>query len=116
MSFLKESPKTFIKTLNMTNLKKNYLNFLKKSKSSADSRLTSLFEFLIHFYQVFLSGFFGGTCKFHPHCSEYAKQAFAIHTPTKAFILTLKRLSKCHPLSFKFGFDPVPKCKESHHE
>ncbi len=61
----------------------------------------------IWFYRMAISGWLGSNCRFQPSCSHYAKNAFEIHPPTQAFILTLRRLSKCHPFG-PFGFDPVP--------
>lgn len=72
---------------------------------------------LLGFYRSFLTAFFGGTCRFEPSCSEYARQAFYIYRIDKAFILTLKRLLKCRP-GGPFGFDPVPpvQCCEVNHK
>ena len=62
---------------------------------------------LIKFYQACISPMFPGCCRFRPTCSEYAYQAFNKYSFFKAFILTLKRLSKCHPFGGK-GYDPLP--------
>jgi len=50
----------------------------------------------------------GAGCRFHPTCSEYARQAFATHAPSRAVQLTLARLFKCGPWH-PGGLDPVPK-------
>ena len=52
--------------------------------------------FLIKFYRVFLSVHFGGACRFYPSCSCYAEGVFLSYSPLKAWVLILKRLSKCH--------------------
>lgn len=62
---------------------------------------------LIKFYQACISPMFPGCCRFRPTCSEYAFQAFSKYNFGTAFILTIKRLSKCHPFGDK-GYDPVP--------
>lgn len=67
--------------------------------------------YLLKFYRVFLSVFFGGSCRFYPSCSVYAEEAFQKHTPYRAFLLTLKRILKCHPLGSS-GLDLVPEKKD----
>ena len=62
---------------------------------------------LVRFYMILLSPFFGGTCKFHPSCSNYAYEAIALHGARRGLVLALKRLLRCRPFT-KGGFDPVP--------
>jgi putative membrane protein insertion efficiency factor len=62
---------------------------------------------LVRFYITFLSPFFGGSCRFHPSCSNYAHEAIARHGARRGFVLSLKRLLRCNPF-VKGGFDPVP--------
>ena len=62
---------------------------------------------LLKFYQACISPMFPGCCRFRPTCSEYAVECFTKYPVHKAFVLTLKRLSKCHPFGGK-GYDPVP--------
>lgn len=62
---------------------------------------------LIGVYRVVLGPFLGGRCRFYPSCSVYAQQAFEIHPWWRALWLTLRRLSRCHPLG-GHGVDPVP--------
>lgn len=64
--------------------------------------------FLIHIYRHTLSYFVGGNCRFYPSCSEYGLECYQRHSFFKATGLVAKRLSKCHPLSGKQGYDPVP--------
>jgi uncharacterized protein len=66
-----------------------------------------LLLFLIRCYIAFLSPFFGGGCRFHPSCSNYAHEAIARHGARRGLALSLNRLLRCHPFS-KAGFDPVP--------
>lgn len=71
-------------------------------------RILKLIAFiLLAFYRSFLTAFFGGSCRFEPSCSEYARDAFHYHRIDQAFVLTLKRLLKCRP-GGPYGYDPVP--------
>jgi len=62
---------------------------------------------LVRFYITFLSPFFGGACRFHPSCSNYAADAIARHGAASGLFLALRRLLRCNPFT-KGGFDPVP--------
>ncbi len=62
---------------------------------------------LIRVYQVMLSPFVGGACRFQPTCSAYAIEAVATHGAWHGSLLAARRLSRCHPLG-RAGFDPVP--------
>ena len=66
-----------------------------------------LLIFLIRVYQVMLSPFVGGACRFQPTCSAYAIEAVATHGAWRGSLLAARRLSRCHPLG-RAGFDPVP--------
>ena len=66
------------------------------------------FIWLISIYQRLISPLVGPCCRFHPTCSEYAKEALECHGLVMGVWLTIKRLSKCHPLGGS-GFDPVPR-------
>jgi len=48
-------------------------------------------------------------CRYIPTCSEYAREALETHGAGRGTYLTVRRLSRCHPLG-GFGFDPVPTC------
>ena len=67
-----------------------------------------IFIWLISIYQRLVSPLMGPCCRFHPTCSEYAKEALESHGLVMGIWLTIKRLSKCHPLGGS-GFDPVPR-------
>ncbi|MBL0318950.1 MAG: membrane protein insertion efficiency factor YidD [Alphaproteobacteria bacterium] len=70
--------------------------------------MSHLLRLLIRSYQIFVSPFFGPSCRFQPTCSRYAIEAITSHGAWRGFFLTLKRLSHCHPFSKKCGYDPVP--------
>ena len=63
---------------------------------------------LIHIYQLMISPLLGQRCRFHPTCSEYAKQAIASRGVVLGAWLSLCRLARCHPWH-EGGFDPVPR-------
>ena len=65
----------------------------------------------VRFYQIFLSPFFGGACKFYPSCSKYGYEAIARHGAWRGSVLAMKRLLRCRPFT-KGGFDPVPDVEE----
>lgn len=74
------------------------------------SPVAYLFLGIIHFYRYFISPLIGSRCRFYPTCSTYALEAIKVHGGLKGGWLTLKRISRCHPLS-EGGEDPVPpKC------
>ena len=62
---------------------------------------------LVRGYQLLLSPFAGGACRFTPSCSEYALEAFARHGLIKGGRLSMLRVSRCHPFGSS-GVDPVP--------
>lgn len=74
-----------------------------------------LLVLLIRAYQVVLSPFVGGACRFLPSCSAYAIEAVGSHGAMRGTVLTVRRLSRCHPFG-RAGFDPVPARRDAHPE
>ena len=62
---------------------------------------------LIKLYQNLISPLLAPSCRFTPTCSNYALESITKYGPLRGIILTMKRISKCHPWG-KSGFDPVP--------
>ena len=62
---------------------------------------------LIKVYKIFVSPYLGQNCRYHPTCSSYAIEALETHGLIKGLYLSIKRVSKCHPLGGS-GIDHVP--------
>jgi len=62
---------------------------------------------LIKLYQKAISPWTPVSCRYVPTCSTYAIEAFQKHGLWKGFVLTIKRISSCHPWGGS-GYDPVP--------
>lgn len=62
---------------------------------------------LIKFYQKVISPWTPASCRYSPTCSSYSIEAFKKYGILKAFILTVKRISSCHPWG-GHGHDPLP--------
>ena len=69
--------------------------------------LSCFFIFLIKIYQITLSPFLGGHCRYQPSCSHYGIEAIKKHGPFKGGWLALKRILSCNPWGGS-GYDPVP--------
>ena len=64
-------------------------------------------KILIKSNQYTISPVLGPKCRYLPTCSNYALEAIHKHGVFKGGLLTLKRISSCHPWG-KSGHDPVP--------
>jgi putative membrane protein insertion efficiency factor len=69
----------------------------------------------VKFYRVAVSPWLGPNCRFDPTCSEYAIEALETHGAWRGSLLTLRRLSRCHPWGGS-GYDPVPEVAEREHD
>ncbi len=61
----------------------------------------------VRLYQLTLSPFIGGQCRFYPSCSAYAMTAIDRHGPLRGAWLAVKRIGRCQPLH-PGGVDEVP--------
>ncbi len=74
------------------------------------SPLARLLTLLVRGYQLLLSPYLGGRCRYHPSCSHYALDALRRHGAARGGWLALRRLGRCHPFG-GMGYDPVPPAK-----
>ena len=70
---------------------------------------------LIRGYQLFLSTLAPASCRFHPTCSEYARDALETHGFVRGMGMAVRRVLRCNPWH-RGGVDPVPPavCTKSH--
>jgi putative membrane protein insertion efficiency factor len=62
---------------------------------------------LIAIYKRLLSPFLGARCRFHPSCSDYAREAVSRFGAGRGGLLAAWRIARCQPLCAG-GIDPVP--------
>jgi len=66
-----------------------------------------LLVLLIRLYQLTLSRWLGGQCRFVPTCSEYAKEVIERFGPLRGLRLASGRILRCNPLC-RGGYDAPP--------
>lgn len=66
-----------------------------------------LLSLLLRGYQLAISPLLGVSCRFHPTCSEYAREAIMKHGVGRGVWLAARRLARCHPWH-PGGIDQVP--------
>lgn len=69
--------------------------------------MKTLLLLLLKGYKLCISPYLGQRCRFHPSCSDYARDAIVSHGALRGSLLAGRRLCKCHPWHAG-GFDPVP--------
>jgi len=57
-------------------------------------------------YQYLISPLLGQNCRYTPTCSQYSIQAIEKYGIFKGILLSIKRISKCHPWGGS-GHDPL---------
>jgi len=62
---------------------------------------------LIRLYQLTLSWWLGGQCRFVPTCSEYVKEVIERFGPLRGLRLAASRILRCNPLC-RGGYDAPP--------
>ncbi len=62
---------------------------------------------LIRLWQITFAKILPPVCRFTPSCSHYGYEAISKYGFFKGGWLTVKRISRCHPLH-PGGYDPVP--------
>jgi uncharacterized protein len=62
---------------------------------------------VVRAYQVALSPMLPRACRFHPSCSEYAREALGRHGACRGCWLAARRVARCGPWH-PGGYDPVP--------
>ncbi len=69
--------------------------------------LSAPFIALIRLYQIIISPWLPGRCRFSPTCSQYGIEALKKYGPLKGLWLTVVRVVRCNPWG-GHGHDPVP--------
>ncbi len=60
---------------------------------------------MVRLYQLLLSPFLGGRCRFHPSCSQYFIEAVQKYGVLSGSWRGVRRIMRCHPLH-PGGYDP----------
>ena len=60
---------------------------------------------IVRVYQLMISPFMGGACRFTPTCSEYAILALRRYGAVRGSILAIHRILRCNPWG-GHGYDP----------
>lgn len=72
----------------------------------------ALLRILIRAYQLVISPWLAGRCRYVPSCSHYALEAIERFGALRGGWLAVKRICRCRP-GGGWGYDPVPERKEN---
>lgn len=78
-----------------------------KEKTKTRNLATSGLTRLVRGYQIAISPLLPPRCRFHPSCSNYVIEALEKHGAVTGTMLSVRRISKCHPFHAG-GIDEVP--------
>jgi putative membrane protein insertion efficiency factor len=70
-------------------------------------KIGAILIWIVAGYKRLISPLLPSACRFYPTCSDYMREAIAVHGPLHGTWLGIKRLARCHPLHAG-GFDMVP--------
>jgi len=73
-----------------------------------ENPMTKICIKLISIYRKWISPLKKPSCRFYPSCSQYSLEAYETYGFFKGSYLTVKRISRCHPLH-PGGYDPLKK-------
>lgn len=79
--------------------------------AAVNRAITQVSLWVLRGYRFLISPLVGQHCRFHPSCSVYAMTAISRFGWLEGWLLTTKRLCRCHPWHAG-GIDPVPDLKE----
>lgn len=68
----------------------------------------NLFRIYKTMFSKSLKFLFGSGCRYYPTCSDYSQKALEEFGWGKGTLLSMKRLSRCHPFSKVGHYDPLP--------
>ena len=77
------------------------------SRKTVSRKTGAVLIWLVAGYKRLISPLLPSACRFYPTCSDYMREAIAVHGPARGVWLGVKRLARCHPLHAG-GFDAVP--------
>jgi putative membrane protein insertion efficiency factor len=77
------------------------------SGKTVSAQIGVVLIWLVAGYKRLISPLLPSACRFYPTCSDYMREAIALHGPARGVWLGTKRLARCHPFHAG-GFDTVP--------